>query len=45
MLLEALYFGKGWLIVLDLRPFETVFQSIPGRLPEREKEEKRETRE
>ena len=25
----------GWLVVLGLRPFETVFQSISGRLPER----------
>ena len=25
----------GWLVVLDLRFFETVFQSISGRLPER----------
>ena len=27
----------GWLFVLDLTPFETVFQSILGRLPERGK--------
>ena len=25
----------GWLVVLGLRPFETVFQSISGRLPKR----------
>ena len=25
----------GWLVVLGLRPFETVFQSILGRLPEK----------
>ena len=34
-------FLYGWLVVFGLRPFETVFQSISGRLPkEREKEKK-----
>ena len=30
----------GRLVVLDLTPFETVFQSISGRLPETEKEKR-----
>ena len=39
-LYSALYFFRsaelvGWLVVLGLRPFETVFQSISGRLPKR----------
>ena len=29
-----------WLVVLGLMALETVFQSISGRLPEKEKEEK-----
>ena len=34
----------GWLFWIS-RPFETVFQSISGRLPEREKEERNDRRE
>ena len=29
------YLDVGWLVVLGLQPFQTVFQSISGRLPER----------
>ena len=32
--------GVGWLFWVE-RPFETIFQSISGRLKEREREEKR----
>ena len=39
--------GFGWLVVLVLQPFETVFQTISGlgRLPKREKEERKDRRE
>ena len=35
----------GWLLFWVKRPFETVFQSISGRLPEREKEKRKDRRE
>ena len=31
----SLWETVGWLVVLELRPFETVFQSISGSPPER----------
>ena len=42
----VIYFSlNGWLVVLVLTPFETVFQSISGHLPEREKEKRNDRRE
>ena len=35
----------SWLFVLGLRPFETVFQSISGRLPERGRKKRNDRRE
>ena len=40
-----MYTLVGWLFVLGVRPFETVFQSTSGRLPERGRKKRNETRE
>ena len=36
--------SSRWLVVLVKRPFETVFQSISGRLPERGRKKERNDR-
>ena len=38
---NRLYFKVGWLVVLGLTPFETIFQSISGRLPKRGRERRK----